>query len=84
MIITTIHEMDSIPALKQGGADAIFIGIKGLSVCSANTVEIEALKDWKEICLANQMELYVNACKLMMDSDFLLMVSIFLMKAFCI
>ena len=70
MIITTIHEMDSIPALKQGGTDAILIGIKGLSVCSANTVEIEALRDWKEICLANQMELYVNACKLMMDSDF--------------
>lgn len=70
MIITTIHEMDSIPALKQAGADVILIGIKGLSVCSANTVEIEALKDWKEICLANQMELYVNACKLMMDSDF--------------
>lgn len=70
MIITTIHEMDSIPALKQAGADGILIGIKGLSVCSANTVEIEALKDWKEICLANQMELYVNACKLMMDSDF--------------
>lgn len=69
MFITTIHKKSAIPLLKKAGADGIIVGIKNLSIRHVIELDLQELKEWKEECNHFGLELYVNALKLMMDSD---------------
>ncbi len=69
MFITTIHDKEALCALKQAGAKGIIVGIKNLSIRALNQLSIQDLYEWKQACDKVECELYVNALKLMMDSD---------------
>ncbi len=69
MFITTIHDIKALPALKEAGAKGILVGIENLSIRALNQLSIHDLYEWKQICDKYELELYVNALKLMMDSD---------------
>ncbi len=69
MFITTIHDKEALCALKQAGAKGIIVGIENLSIRALNQLSIQDLYEWKQACDKVECELYVNALKLMMDSD---------------
>ncbi len=69
LFITTIHDKEALCALKQAGAKGIIVGIENLSIRALNQLSIQDLYEWKQACDKVECELYVNALKLMMDSD---------------
>lgn len=69
LFITTIHDIKALSALKEAGAKGILVGIENLSIRGLNHLSIQDLYEWKKACDKYELELYVNAMKLMMDSD---------------
>ena len=69
MFITTIHSIESIPMLAQAGADAIIVSIPYFSIRNSNVVELADMKAWKEACVQNGIQLYVNFLRFCMESD---------------
>lgn len=69
LFITTIHDKESLPALIEAGAKGIIVGVENLSIRALNQLSIQDLYEWKQACDKVECELYVNALKLMMDSD---------------
>ena len=43
MFITTIHELDQLQSLKEAGADAIIVGIEGLSIRSCLNISLDQI-----------------------------------------
>lgn len=69
MYISTIHQFESIPILKQNGIDAIIVGIPDFSIRNCNTVSLEDLKIWKKECDRNNLKLYINFLKLIHEQE---------------
>lgn len=76
MFICTIHDMGNLARLKQAGADAILIGIQDLSVAAIQAIPFDKLADWKQACQQEGLRLYVNACRLVMDDQWPLVVDL--------
>lgn len=69
MFITTIHELDQLQSLKEAGADAIIVGIEGLSIRSSLNISLDQLHNVKQLCEQAHVLLYVNCLKLFMPQE---------------
>lgn len=63
MLITTIHQFESLQALKDNGVDAILIGIPHYSIRHCIEVSLQDLPKWREACAKLNLKLYINFLK---------------------
>ena len=68
MILTTLHQLESISSLSAY-ADGFIVGLEGVSIRAIQNLTETQLKEVKQECEKTNKKLYVNFCKLFMEDE---------------